>query len=134
MSKFETLYKKIINEDMDHLAAAPMVLTPEVTEYVLNLMATREGMSVESYLTAAKEALGIANIEMSDEDLAEKLVQKALNSMPLQDVETLHRMARLKRESLWDNINAKKKAGRKSSSKNSKAYKAAVKAGKKLSS
>ena len=93
MTKFESLYKKIINEDMDYLAAAPMVLTPEVTEYVLNLMATREGMSVGSYLTAAKEALGIASIEMSDEDLAEKLVQKALNSMPLQDVETLHRMA-----------------------------------------
>jgi hypothetical protein len=97
MSKFETLYKKIINENMDHLAAAPMALTPEVTEYVLNLMATREGMSVGSYLTAAKEALGIASIEMSDEDLAEKLVQKALNSMPLQDVETLHRMAGLEK-------------------------------------
>ena len=41
---------------------------------------------------------------------------------------------RIIEESLWDNINAKKKAGRKSSSKNSKAYKAAVKAGKKLSS
>lgn len=93
MSKFETLYKKIINEDMDHLAAAPMVLTPEVTEYVLNLMATREGMSVGSYLTAAKEALGIANIEMSDEDLAEKLVQKALNSMSPENVDKIVSLA-----------------------------------------
>ena len=35
-------------------------------------------------------------------------------------------------EGLWANINAKKKAGRKSSHGNSKAYKAAVKAGDKL--
>ena len=35
-------------------------------------------------------------------------------------------------EGLWANINAKKKAGKKSSHKNSKAYKAAKKAGKAL--
>jgi hypothetical protein len=35
-------------------------------------------------------------------------------------------------EGLWANINKKKKSGRKSSHKNSKAYKKAVKAGKKL--
>jgi len=35
-------------------------------------------------------------------------------------------------ESLWDNINAKRKSGRKSARKGSKAYKAAVAAGKKL--
>lgn len=35
-------------------------------------------------------------------------------------------------EGLWANINKKKKQGRKSSHKNSKAYKAAVKAGNKL--
>lgn len=37
-------------------------------------------------------------------------------------------------ESLWDNINAKRARGEKSSPKNSKAYKDAVKAGKKLDS
>jgi hypothetical protein len=37
-------------------------------------------------------------------------------------------------ESLWDNINAKRAKGEKSSHKNSKAYKAAVQAGKKLDS
>lgn len=37
-------------------------------------------------------------------------------------------------ESLWDNINAKRARGEKSSHKNSKAYKDAVKAGKKLDS
>jgi len=35
-------------------------------------------------------------------------------------------------ESLWDNINAKRKSGRKPARKGSKAYKAAVKAGKEL--
>lgn len=35
-------------------------------------------------------------------------------------------------EGLWANINKKKKQGRKSSHKNSKAYKTAVKAGNKL--
>jgi hypothetical protein len=35
-------------------------------------------------------------------------------------------------ESLWDNINAKRKSGRKPARKGSKAYKAAVAAGKKL--
>lgn len=37
-------------------------------------------------------------------------------------------------EGLWANINKKKKSGRKSASKGSKAYKAAVKAGDKLES
>jgi hypothetical protein len=98
MTKFDALYKKSINEDIDDLLAAPGVLTPAVTQFVLKLMAQKEGTSVEAYLAVAKEALGIiGGIEMTDEDLAEKLVQKALNSMPLQDVETLHRMAGLEK-------------------------------------
>jgi hypothetical protein len=40
--------------------------------------------------------------------------------------------AKVKKESLWANINAKKKAGKKSSHKNSNAYKDAKKAGNKL--
>ena len=38
-------------------------------------------------------------------------------------------LVELVREGLWANINAKKKSGKKSSHKNSKAYKAAVKSG-----
>jgi len=38
-------------------------------------------------------------------------------------------LRQLIKEGLWANINAKKKAGKKSSHKNSKAYKAAAKAG-----
>ena len=41
-------------------------------------------------------------------------------------------LRQLVKEGLWANINAKKKAGKKSSHKNSKAYKAAAKAGDKL--
>ena len=41
-------------------------------------------------------------------------------------------LRQLVKEGLWANINAKKKAGKKSSHKNSKAYKAAKKAGNSL--
>lgn len=94
MSKFETLYKKIINEDIDDLIAAPSVLTPAVTQFVLNLMAQKEGTSVEAYLAVAKEALGIiGGIEMTDEDLAEKLVQRTLNSMSPENVDKIVSLA-----------------------------------------
>jgi hypothetical protein len=93
MTKFEALYKKTINENIDDLLAAPHVLTPEVTQFVLNLMAQKEGMSVEAYLAVAKEALGIANIDMSDEDLAEKLVQRTLNSMSPENVDKIVSLA-----------------------------------------
>ena len=93
MTKFEALYKKTINENIDDLLAVPHVLTPEVTQFVLNLMAQKEGMSVEAYLAVAKEALGVANIDMSDEDLAEKLVQRTLNSMSPANVDKIVSLA-----------------------------------------
>ena len=93
MTKFEALYKKTINENIDDLLAVPHVLTPEVTQFVLNLMAQKEGMSVEAYLAVAKEALGVANIDMSDEDLAEKLVQRTLNSMSPGNVDKIVSLA-----------------------------------------
>lgn len=93
MTKFDALYKKTINEDSHDFEYSRRVITPEVTEYVLNLMAQKEGMSVDAYLAVAKEALGIANIDMSDEDLAEKLVQKALNSMSPENKDKIVSMA-----------------------------------------
>ena len=97
MTKFDALYKKSINEDIDDLIAAPHVLTPEVTEYVLDLMAQAKGMPPGSgalYIAAAKEALGIiGGIEMTDEDLAEKLVQRTLNSMSPENVDKIVSLA-----------------------------------------
>jgi hypothetical protein len=94
MTKFDALYKKSINEDIDDLIAAPGVLTPAVTQFVLNLMAQKEGTSVEAYLAVAKEALGIiGGIEMTDEDLAEKLVQRTLNSMSPENVDKIVSLA-----------------------------------------
>ena len=86
-----------MNKNIDDLAAAPHRLTPEVIEYVLNLMAQKEGMSVEAYLTVAKEALGIADIDMSDEELAEKLVQRTLNNMSSQNVDKIVSLAARKK-------------------------------------
>ena len=93
MNKFDTLANKILNEDSHDLEYAHSRITPEITEYVLNLMAQKEGMSVEAYLEVAKDALGIANIEMSDEDLAEKLVQRTLNSMSSENKDKIVSMA-----------------------------------------
>ena len=85
MNKFDILANNILKEDNHDLEYSRRVITPEVIEYVLDLMAQKEGMppgSGSSYLAVAKEALGIiGGIDMSDEDLAEQLVQRTLNSM-----------------------------------------------------
>lgn len=80
-------------EDSHDLDYAHRVITPEVTEYVLNLMAQKEGIPVDAYLAVAKEALGVANIDMSDEDLAEELVQRTLNSMSPENKDKIVSMA-----------------------------------------
>lgn len=130
MKKSELI--KIVREELK--GYSPQIgqtkgLTPDTLTKILTKIAKGEEDEVEEGMMFTKDKLvSLLPKGPELEYLLPDLV-KTLNAFYAN-----HHLDMKVMESLWDNINAKKARGAKSSPKNSKAYKDAVKAGKKLSS
>ncbi len=89
-SKVYSNKRSVVKEDLDSLIANPRALTPEVVNFVLDLMAKKENMSKETYLKVAKQALAAGDVDYSEEELAEKMVKNALDAMPVGTVDKIY--------------------------------------------